>query len=565
MFICCCLLVCSFCSGQLRNDVIIDEIMADPSPPAGLPEIEFIELKNNSAFPVDLFGWKIGDATGISSINIHVILQPDSFVIITGNASVIVLSSYGRTIGVNNFISLDNDGELIFLQSRNGKTIHAVDYKKQWYQNAVKSLGGWSLEMIDAKNPCGGINNWKASENARGGSPGRRNSIDASNRDIAAPQPLRAYTTDSTTVMILFNESLDSASVINKANFQISDDIGSPASVSVIAPLFNKVRLTLNSALQRNKAYVVTIKNLIDCGGNMIGKMNTIRVGVSSSPGTSDIVINEVLFNPRPGGVDYVEIYNRTNKVIDIKDLFIANRNGVGQVASLWPLSTESHLLFSGDYLVITENAFIIKQQYSTRTPDVFKELSSLPSYPDEKGTVILLNVRGLVIDELPYDEKLHFKLIENKEGVALERIDYNALTKDPGNWHSAATNAGYGTPGFQNSQFKAIEVPDGIISVTPSTFSPDNDGFNDAATIYYNFDEPGYVCNITLYRANGTPVRLLTRNALCGLKGSFRWDGLDDRNNKLGIGVYIMFAEVFNLKGKVKRFRHAIVLAGKL
>ncbi|MEY3188599.1 MAG: hypothetical protein RIT41_1134, partial [Bacteroidota bacterium] len=33
------------------------------------------------------------------------------------------------------------------------------------------------------------------------------------------------------------------------------------------------------------------------------------------------------LFNPRTDGVDFIEIYNKTNQFIDIKNLWIGNRN----------------------------------------------------------------------------------------------------------------------------------------------------------------------------------------------------------------------------------------------
>ncbi|HMG67332.1 MAG TPA: gliding motility-associated C-terminal domain-containing protein, partial [Chitinophagaceae bacterium] len=172
---------------------------------------------------------------------------------------------------------------------------------------------------------------------------------------------------------------------------------------------------------------------------------------------------------------------------------------------------------------------------------------------------------QGKIIDELAYDEHWQFKLINNDECVALERIDYNKPTQDAANWHSAATSAGYGTPGYQNSQFKTDVLLQGSITVTPAVFSPDNDGSDDFLTISYQFPEQGYMCNITIFDAGGRPVRFLTRNALCGMRGYFRWDGLDEKSAKLPIGVYVILTEVFNLKGKTNRFKQAVTLARRL
>ena len=73
--------------AQNRYDVVIDEIMADPTPQISLPSNEWIELKNVSGTPINLLNWRIGDASGQSGPMPNFVLQPDSFVIIcTGNA-----------------------------------------------------------------------------------------------------------------------------------------------------------------------------------------------------------------------------------------------------------------------------------------------------------------------------------------------------------------------------------------------------------------------------------------------------------------------------------------------
>jgi hypothetical protein len=41
----------------MYNDIIIDEVMSDPFPTQGLPEKEWIEIRNTSLFDIDLSGW----------------------------------------------------------------------------------------------------------------------------------------------------------------------------------------------------------------------------------------------------------------------------------------------------------------------------------------------------------------------------------------------------------------------------------------------------------------------------------------------------------------------------
>lgn len=549
----------------VRNDVLIDEIMCDPTPLAlsngGLPETEFIELKNVSLRPVNLNGWKISDATSTATINTGFVLLPDSFVIICSNSAVAMLSVLGRTVGISSFPSLDNNGEWIALKSKEGLLIHAVDYKKNWYRNAVKSEGGHTLEMIDTKNPCSGYSNWKATISATGGTPGKKNSIDAINPDEQPPALLKAFATDNLNIVLVFDEPLDSIQAVKPANYMISNSPDAPRYVEAIAPFFSTVQLRLNHPLQKSRMYTATVKDGNDCSGNRIGTQTT-KLGLAVAPAVHDVVINEILFNPAADGVDYVEIYNRSTEIIDIKDLYLANKAGNSAPGSLRRLSTESRLLFPGDYLVATENLSVVQQQFTVKNNNAFVEISTMPSYPDDRGNVMLLNSGGLVLDTLSYDEKWHFKLINIRQGVSLERIDYNKPANDPSNWHSAATSAGYGTPGYLNSQFMQEKEAESLITVHPEIFSPDNDGFNDFTTISYQFAEPGYVCNITVFDANGRLVRYLTRNALCGLKGYFRWDGLDEKNDRLHTGVYVILTEIFTLKGKTRKFKIPTVLA---
>lgn len=545
-----------------QYDVVIDEIMADPTPQVSLPNNEWIELRNTSASAINLQNWRIGDATGQSGPMPSYVLKPDSVVIVCTSTAVAAMSGYGPVIAVTSFPSLDNTAEQLFLRSPLGNTIHAVSYKDSWYQNELKKDGGWTLEMIDTKNPCTGFSNWKASTDTRGGSPGKKNAVDAVNTDKNAPRLLRAYATDSVTLVLVFDEPLDSIKAATAAAYSISDGIGVPAIASAVSPVFDRVSLTLQRALARNKIYTITATTVTDCVGNVISTKNTARVGLSEVAAKTDIVINEILFNPPPTSTDYVEIYNRSNKIIDLKQTYIANRNSTGVISSIAQLSAENYLLFPEEFMVVTESASMVKAAYITQNPDAFIDIATMPSFNDDKSTVIILNAQGEVTDELAYNEKWHFSLIDNREGVALERIDYNAITQLQDNWHSASTSSGYGTPGYKNSQYRVNDGVQGTMKLSPEIVSPDNDGQDDFATIDYKFPEAGYVANITIFNAAGRPVRLLQKNALCGVTGNFRWDGLGDKSQQLATGVYVIFAEVFNLKGNRKQFKLPIVVA---
>lgn len=549
---------------QSRYDVIIDEIMADPSPQLGLPNNEWIEVTNTSSQPVNLQGWRIGDAGGQSGAMPDFVLKPDSFVIICGSSAATAMSVFGPTIFVTSFPSLDNDGDQLFLIAANGNTIHAVAYSAAWYQNELKKEGGWTIEMIDTKSPCAGIGNWRASTDDKGGTPGRKNSVDGINDDQSGPRLKNVYAVDSITIVAVFDEPIDSLQGTMTRNYDI-DGGQYVLNSSVLPPLFSTVQLNLSNALSPGIVYNLIVNNVTDCKSNQIGSANRAKVGFPVEPFAFDVVINEILFNPKSNGFDYVEFYNASNKIVDASKLFAANRNNSNVISAIKQIAAAPFYIFPGDYLVITEDLASLGINYLVRDADLVIELPSLPSYPDDEGDIVLLNGQGGIVDEVRYSDKWHFKLINNPEGVALERIDPAGPSQDPGNWHSAASTAGYGTPTYRNSQFKQTQPIDATIDVAPKIFSPDNDGHDDMASIQYKVTDPGYVANITIYDAQGRPVRYLVKNGTLGIHGQWNWDGLDERGNKLPIGIYVLYTEIFNLQAKKQHFKNTVVLARKL
>jgi len=280
-------------------EIIIDEIMSDPSPSVGLPEVEWIELRNVSNHDVNLMGCRIAKASGKSGPIPTFILQPDSSILICSSGSVAALSNIATTKSVTSFPSLSNTGDLIYLLSPEGKTIHAVEYSDSWYQNELKKQGGWSLEMIDLNTPCLGSENWTASTSPIGGSPGKINSVDALNPDEILPKLLRAFAIDSTHVRLKFSEPLDSNNASNTQHYSISDGIGRALFANPIPPLFNQIDISLPTPISKNKIYELNAEGIKDCVGNEIGMSNIVKIGLHEQADSFDIVVMKFCLIPK--------------------------------------------------------------------------------------------------------------------------------------------------------------------------------------------------------------------------------------------------------------------------
>jgi hypothetical protein len=547
--------------AAVRFSVVINEFFADPAPSNGLPSSEFVELMNITNKPIDLYGWRLADRNSFAIIKQHFVLQPDSAVIICSSGAADDYMHFGATIGLSGFPSLDNESDHIILYSDDRAIIHALSYDKKWYANSVKEEGGWTLEMIDVENPCGAKNNWMASTSENGGTPGKRNSVAATNQDELSPVLLRTYPIDSIRIVAVFDEGLDSVFASFVANYSL-DNAARPISAQPVAPLFSEVVLTFEDILATDKTYELAVNNVTDCSGNKIGIYNKTKAAVALPADTGSIVINEILFNTKSGDPKFIEIYNKGNYAVNCNSLYVGNKTNAGIIENLKQVSSSPFLLFPGEYLALTMDSTVLGHLYLIKNPSSVIEIPSLPSVPEDKGRLVLLNKEGAIIDDLSYDKNWHFALLKDDEGVALERLDYNHLTQDKHNWTSAASVAGYATPGYQNSQFRLPAELQGELTVFPTVFSPDNDGIDDYAIIEYNSSEPAQMATVVVFNSQGKLVRQLANNQLAGNYSRIVWDGLDEKKQRLPIGIYIIYIEVFSLDGKTRKMRKAITLA---
>ncbi|MBJ7427643.1 MAG: gliding motility-associated C-terminal domain-containing protein, partial [Bacteroidia bacterium] len=157
--------------------------------------------------------------------------------------------------------------------------------------------------------------------------------------------------------------------------------------------------------------------------------------------------------------------------------------------------------------------------------------------------------------------EKMHFTLIDNKEGVSLERIDFNKPTNDKNNWTSAASTSGFATPTYKNSQYLNFEIKNETLNIEPEVFTPNNDGTNDLVTFTYKFDRNRYTGTLQVFNAAGVLVKTLLNNLPLGAEGSVTWNGLSDANNSLPVGIYVVLFNYFNTDGSSDTLKKTVVI----
>ena len=546
------------------NDVVINEIMADPTPVVGLPEWEYVELFNTTAFTIDLKDWTflIGNTSKtFPSIQI----EPQGYLILCKSDAEQELKNFGPTCGFSSF-SIANAGATLRLMAPDETLVSEVSFNDNWYHDADKRNGGWSLEQIDPFNPCAGTINWSASTDSSGGTPGRLNAINAPN--ATEPRVARISMLGDQMVLLWFDQQMDRESLNDPSKYLVKELDLHPVEVICNPVEASSLELLFDYHFEEGVIYTLVLNGLESCSGQPIASDTRVQFGIPNEISKGDILINEILFDPITPCVDYVELYNPSDKTFDLSELKLGSvkesfPNPVDTV--LKPITDDSRLMLPHSYVLLSTDAYTVCQQYQCE-PNNFVDMSSFPSYANSGGIVLLMSRQGVTIDQMTYSDQMHYPLLKETKGVSLERVSWEVASDQPDNWHSAAESVHFGTPGYQNSMMAATSETqtENPIMVEPQVFSPDGDGFDDHCLFNYQLETSGCTMNVYVFSAEGRLVRHLVKGELVADQGSFVWNGMDNRGQKVPIGIYVVVTEVFDMEGRVKRFENAVAVASR-
>ncbi|MCX6333089.1 MAG: lamin tail domain-containing protein [Bacteroidia bacterium] len=533
-------------------DVVISEIMADPMPAVSLPEKEYLELTNRTEFSFNINNW-IMAAGSQKSILPSAEIGPGEFMILCSINDTSLFSKYGKTTGIKSFPSLYDEGKVIWLSDSSGNLIHGVEYSSSWYGVKLKEDGGWSLEMIDTRSPFFTEGNWEASSSKIGGTPGKINSASRTNPDLFFYGIENTFPSDSVTITLDLSETITDLAGQNE-KILVDDDIAE--SVFPTDPLLREFIIKLKKPLskERESTFFLT-GDVHDFSGNEITRRSS-WLGIPETASKGEIVFNEILFNPFPEDPDFIEFFNCSEKIVDPSRLYLASINfETGDTSDINAVSAAHRCIMPGSYYVATVDRSRIIARYPGSVPEnIFN--TTLPSMPDDRGHLLLLNREMEVIDEVIYSEDMHYSLLSGKEGVSLEKIRPEILSAESMNWHSASESSGWGTPGTVNSVFSLAPRSADRIRFSSGRISPDNNGFEDVLVIDLDLEGTGNVVTITIFDEKGGFIRRIVENYLAGEKASIVWDATADDGSLVNSGIYIVFIELYNDKGKIKSWK---------
>lgn len=537
------------------KEIVINEVM--PAPRAGnpIPNVEYVELYNTTDRSIYLGGMQLANSRRTTTLP-SAVLGPKSYLILCPRARISDLAPFGEVIGLTNWPTLLNSSDQVKLLDSQGEVLDSLNYTTASFGGSSFAQGGFSLEIANPYLSCYLPSNLRPSQHEKRGTPGKKNSVYESFPDLSKPRFVRSSWLGDRQVLLTFSKTL------NPNTNSLSVEISPHLEINRISPgpAPDQLWIEFKEELNEGRRYILQFKNLRDCLGNLLDGTEPIWVVRPSEASSGDIVINEVLFNARVNAPKFVEIYNCSDKYINLKDWKLANFNSSQEIANRRILFADDFIIEPYSFLVFTTDNDKLHQEYPKGDQSRFIQYSSLPSYPISSGNVVLLNPNEEIIEIFSYHERMHHPLLRERRGVSLERLSALKPVDEPNNWQSASASSGFATPGKRNSQI--FEGQEGMgISISPKVFAPDIPGQAAFVTIAYKMEYSGKTANIRIYAVNGSLIREICQNAVLGEEGFFLWDGTDIQGRKVRPGHYIVWAEIYDLDGSIKRIKNTAVV----
>ena len=342
--------------------------------------------------------------------------------------------------------------------------------------------------------------------------------------DETPPTVTSLAVTSTTSLTVSYSESVDVSSACNTSNYTVDGGVGAPDGTSCGTPPLSVVSLDFQNALEPG-AYNLSIANVTDLSGNVLTdttlSFSIEAMGDAASPG--DIVVNEIYYDPPETDLEFIELYNKSQKSFDLSDFLFSDNRSQYETVSEAP-----YVLPPDSYAVLVRDATVFTAAFPGITfiePPVWPALNNT-------GDAAILQYNGIVIDSVA------FSTTWGGNNVSIERIDPDGPSNAFSNWGSSIDPAG-ATPGEQNSIYFpdtgapnvrfSEELPSNIVAVyltepvQSSNFSPGNFSANGTAPSAVESADDGLTALLTF--TNTLNADFLTILSLTDLTGNTSTD----------------------------------------
>ncbi|HVN48763.1 MAG TPA: lamin tail domain-containing protein [Bacteroidota bacterium] len=546
--------------GNIQGDILVNEIMYAPS--NSMPE--WIEFINNSNDTINLNQWKITDYTLVSTISENIFIPPKQYFVL--GADTAYFKKYYNVSNIYAFPihlpQLNNTGDQVVIfdqtsSSKNpfGSAIDSVAYSPSW-----GGQNGKSLERIDLQAASTLAANWGTSQDSIGSTPGKLNSIARLDCDIALSHITQTTSVENgnvvpeitATIRNIGRRAVDTLQVVmytDSVRKGLPDSLTLLAIETIVLHLAPMDSLLISKSLPMLSSGSSKIFLRLSCSNDQRTRNDTGSVMINVAYPWHALVINEIMFNPLSNQNEWIEFYNASSLSVDLHRWSFCDRPTASGSFNQFTISDSASVLLPQHYVVVAADSTILTMYPELKNCSngnllVIKNHSSGFGFNDDGDAIQLKDLTGKTIDSVAYLPSWHNPVVTDTKGRSLERINPLLDSNDPHNW-STCTNSSGGTPGKVNSIFTpSSSTTNTTLDISPNPFSPDGDGFEDNCMISYHVPMTSAVINIRIFDIKGRLIRTLANMQFGSSSGNFIWNGMDDKGQRVRIGVYIILFE---------------------
>lgn len=545
-------------SALLSKSLVINEVMPAPRVDQDLPFVEYVELMNTTTKELRLSGLVFSSSSTATPLPEYWI-SPGEFVLICAANQAPLLTGFGPVLPLPAFPSLPNSESVLRLGTASGLEIDRLEYRTSSWGGSEFAEGGYSLELPDPYFRCDASEFLLSSKDPIRGTPGKQNSQFSPIQDLGPLQVASSFFRSASLLEMVLNQPL--LPLTSLVPFSITPSLSIDS-----AWVFSSGRrfgIALSSPAKASTPYTLKATSLNRCVGDPAGF--EVEVVLPEPAGKGDLILNELLVDPRSGDPKFVEIHNTSSKYLSLENWALASRNDAGDLYQLRVIGKEGDNLAPQTYLSLTVDPERLRLSYPQSAAGNFLQMASLPSMPIGAGLVLLLSSERQVVDSLPYRGEWHHPLLRTTKGVSLERISPVFPAYIPSTWQSASSSQDHATPGRKNSTALSLELGPELITLFPLVFDPGGSSGPSQVSITYSLAQNGWLGTFTIYSAAGREVRVLGQNQILGTSGIISWSGTDATGSRVPPGYYIFVAQLFDLSGRVMVVKKVLVVASPL
>ena len=545
-------------SALLSKSLVINEVMPAPRVDQDLPFVEYVELMNTTTKELRLSDLVFSSSSTATPLPEYWI-SPGEFVLICAANQAPLLTGFGPVLPLPTFPSLPNSGSVLRLGTALGLEIDRLEYRTSSWGGSEFAEGGYSLELPDPYFRCDASEFLLSSKDPIRGTPGKQNSQISPIQDLGPLQVASSFFRSASLLEMVLNQPLLPLTSLVPFSITASLSIDSAWGFSS----GRRIGIALSSPAKASTPYTLKATSLNRCVGDPAGF--EVEVVLPEPAGKGDLILNELLVDPRSGDPKFVEIHNTSSKYLSLENWALASRNDAGDLYQLRVIGKEGDKLAPQTYLSLTVDPERLRLSYPQSAAGNFLKMTSLPSMPIGAGLVLLLSSELQVVDSLPYRGEWHHPLLRTTKGVSLERVSPVFPAHIPSTWQSASSSQDHATPGRKNSTALSLELGPELITLFPLVFDPGGSSGPSQVSITYSLAQNGWLGTFTIYSAAGREVRVLGQNQILGTSGIISWSGTDATGSRVLPGYYIFVAQLFDLSGRVLVVKKALVVASPL